>query len=557
MTNKSKELNNKLNHLRELFKQQLPERISHIIETNKALKVEQTNATVLNELHKISHSLAGAGGTFGYHQLSEQSRVLEEYVNNLLFEKKIPGVNDLEIISEMVAELTELANHEPEPNHIESNRLVSVKSDYKMADEDNLIYVIEDDKELALDLAAKLMQFGYKVECYHSATEAVAALKIRIPFAMIIDVILPEGPLAGPGFVTDLEVLRDCLVPLFFMSIRNDWEARLACVRAGSMEYFTKPIDINLLIDKLDLLSDLGHEDPYRVLIVEDVDVLAQHYALVLKGAGHDVTVVTDVRHLLENLTRQKAELILMDLYMPECTGIEAAKMIRQIDDYVDVPIVFLSTESEVGEQLKALKIGGDEFLHKPIRDDHLIAAVSIRARRFRHLRSLMVRDSLTGLINHIALSHELEREISRSTREKGELSFVMLDIDYFKGVNDQYGHQAGDKVLKSLARILIQRLRKSDIIARYGGEEFGLILPGTRAAEAFNIIDQIRQDFSLVNQYSDKGSFNVTFSAGISSCPKYTTVDDIVGAADNSLYQAKRRGRNCVVVDKVLARKN
>ncbi|MBC8211957.1 MAG: diguanylate cyclase [Gammaproteobacteria bacterium] len=540
----------KLQQLKQEFRAQLPERMDKLQTLYQHLVTQPDNPGVLVELHKAAHSLAGAGGSFGYHQLSDQARILEHCLSKLISAPDSADKKDLEVIKQKLHKLVTLSLAEPELESETTKIPLVFDPEYARAEAENLLYIVDDDQFFAHDLATRLTQYGYAVECYYSATEAARAVNRRIPFAMLIDVILPEGDTAGPDLVAKLAALKTYSVPLYFMSVRNDWEARLACVRAGSKEYFTKPVDINKLIDKLDQLRTQSNEDCYRILIVEDVEVLAQHYALVLRSAGHKVSIVTRVRFLFNTLTNEKAELILMDLHMPDCSGIEAAKMIRQIDEYVDVPIVFLSTESEVGEQLKAMKIGGDEFLHKPIRDDHLVAAVEIRAKRFRNLRTLMVRDSLTGLINHIALNHELERELARALREKTEMAFVMLDLDHFKNVNDQYGHQIGDKVLKTLARVLKQRLRKSDIIARYGGEEFGIILPSSPAFEAIKLIEKIRQEFSALEHFHETGSFNVSFSAGIAYSTTYHTLEDIVHAADNGLYQAKAQGRNCVVSD-------
>lgn len=548
MNTQGDDLVDKINRLREVFRSQLPERIDAILSLKIQIDKEPENVTVLRDFHKAIHSLVGAGGTFGYQQLSDQACILEEIINTLIYENKHPTKQDLENISTRITELKDLSISNPDTLFSANESKDIMPSVSTMKIHDNLIYVLDEDRDIADELVEKLNLFSYEVAAFDTVASAQEAINKRRPFVIILDLSMPEGHILKSGLFDNIAVLTESSIPLYFISERTDWEARLVCVRAGSTEYITRPVDFNKLIDKLDVLASSLYEEPCRVLIVEDVEVLAQHYALVLRRAGHEVTAVTDVRHLFESLTRQKADLILMDLYMPDCTGIESAKMIRQIDDYVDVPIVFLSMESEIAEQLKALRIGGDEFLHKPIRDDHLIAAVTIRARRFKHLRSLMTKDSLTGLINHVTLNYELEREISRAIREKSEMAFIMLDIDHFKEVNDQYGHQVGDRVLKSLARSLIQHLRKSDIVARYGGEEFSLILPGTSCKEAFGHIDRIRTEFSKQDQSYDNGSFKVSFSAGISSCPAHTMLEDIVKAADRCLYQAKAQGRNCVV---------
>ncbi|OOY42619.1 hypothetical protein BOV94_05040, partial [Solemya velum gill symbiont] len=299
-----------------------------------------------------------------------------------------------------------------------------------------------------------------------------------------------------------------------------------------------------LLIIRVDQLIGGGS---YNILVVEDTILLAQHYAAVLEAAGMQVEIVSDPMQLLDVLPEFNPDLILMDIYMPGCTGVEASQIIRQHIAYCNLPIVYLSTESALERQLEALRVGGDDFLHKTISDEHLVEAIRIRAKRFRALAMLMNRDGLTGLFNHINLKLLLEREISQTLRRDSPLSFVMLDIDHFKLVNDQYGHPVGDQVIKSLARLLSQRLRSGDIAARYGGEEFAVILPDTPAEAAKTLIDGLRQEFAKVSYVHEDGEFTSTFSAGISTSPPYQEMESLIAAADGALYQAKHNGRNRV----------
>ena len=219
------------------------------------------------------------------------------------------------------------------------------------------------------------------------------------------------------------------------------------------------------------------------------------------------------------------------------------------------IPIVFLSAETDPIKQMAAMSRGGDDFLTKPIEPDHLIAAVTSRAQRSRVLRSLMVRDSLTGLLNHTATKEHLDIEMSRAQRNNTQLSFAMIDIDRFKSVNDTYGHAAGDRVIKSLARLLLQRLRKTDIVGRYGGEEFAAILVDTDGPTAMNVLNEIRAHFAQIRHQGEEKPFSVTFSCGLAASPPWIDADALADAADKALYEAKRSGRNQVVAsEKVVA---
>jgi diguanylate cyclase (GGDEF)-like protein len=235
-------------------------------------------------------------------------------------------------------------------------------------------------------------------------------------------------------------------------------------------------------------------------------------------------------------------------MHMPGCTGLELAAVIRQQEAYVSVPIVYLSAETDVDKQLAAMRQGGDSFLTKPIRPEHLISAVLGRVERLRVLRSFMVRDSLTGLLNRTVLKEPLATEVARAARNGHATSFAMVDIDPFKLVNDTYGHSTGDHVIKSLSRLLQQRLRKTDVVGRYGGEEFAIILPNTTEAQAVKLLDELRVGFSQVRHQSEGREFYVTISAGVATSSNFPVANQLNNAADRALYRAKAQGRNCVI---------
>jgi len=265
--------------------------------------------------------------------------------------------------------------------------------------------------------------------------------------------------------------------------------------------------------------------------------------------------VVSDPQQLLPQLAEFHPDLVLMDMYLPGCSGDELARIIRQMEPFVGLPIVFLSVESDFDRQLSAMGLGGDEFLTKPILPMQLVSVVASRVKHYRRLRALMVQDSLTGLANHSRLQQALETEVARALRQGNPLALAMIDIDHFKQINDRYGHPTGDRVLQGLARFLRQRLRQSDVVARYGGEEFAIVMSNTDAANGHMVIERLRNHFSTLVHEGDKGeSFAVTFSAGIAALPGHATARALLLAADRNLYAAKECGRNCTVLNLVAA---
>ncbi|MNQ75489.1 Response regulator PleD [compost metagenome] len=167
------------------------------------------------------------------------------------------------------------------------------------------------------------------------------------------------------------------------------------------------------------------------------------------------------------------------------------------------------------------------------------------RASRARNLKARMVRDSLTGLYNHTHILQLLDDCSYRARREGKPLSFAMLDIDHFKKVNDSHGHPMGDRVIKSLALFLKQRLRKTDFIGRYGGEEFAIVMPNTDLAAAYKVLDEIRQRFAEIHYPAQSCDLSCTFSAGVVELYEGSDALTMATQADAALYRAKGLGRN------------
>ena len=160
-----------------------------------------------------------------------------------------------------------------------------------------------------------------------------------------------------------------------------------------------------------------------------------------------------------------------------------------------------------------------------------------------------MALDGLTGLLNHTHLKAQLETEVVRAKRLRGKLAFAMIDIDNFHTINAHYGHPAGDRVIQSLASLLQQRLRRTDVVGRYGGEEFAVILGDVDGETAERILNELRENFAQIIHHADGSEFQVTFSCGIGVFPEQDTVSALNMATDKALYTAKQQGRNQVVL--------
>ncbi|MDH0746702.1 PleD family two-component system response regulator [Pseudomonas sp. GD03842] len=409
------------------------------------------------------------------------------------------------------------------------------------------VYVMLQDHERAERLAKQLEFFGLSAQSLDSVEAFNASLSERLPAAIVMDVDF-GGNGAGLQLAARMqEGLEQKLPLLFFSHQETDTPTRLAAVRAGGEEFLTGTLDASSLLEKIEILTRVAQYEPYKVLVIDDSRAQATHTERLLNNAGIVTRTLFDPIKTMSELAEFQPDLIILDMYMPGCTGTELAKVIRHNDRYVSVPIIYLSAEDDLDKQLDAMSEGGDDFLTKPIKPRHLITTVRNRAARARNLKARMVRDSLTGLYNHTHILQLLEDCSFRARRECKPLSFAMLDIDHFKKVNDTHGHPMGDRVIKSLALFLKQRLRKTDYIGRYGGEEFAVVMPDTDLKAAYGVLDEIRRRFAEIHYPAQPADLFCTFSAGVVELGEYDDALMMASHADEALYRAKKAGRNQV----------
>ena len=557
------EILKKLSILRRQYVDSLEVRLINLRDYWENLQLDWDSDT-LEDFHREVHALAGSGATFGFTRLSTEARHLERMLFALIQSRTAPATSiqlqEIELrVKRLFLVIQDIRNNaEAFINALPGDLVVgdnSIGNGYISADnidsrQDEAVLpllLVEDDIHLARHLAEQLETFGYHAIIIENAKDIEDAFIQHNPIALIIDVILPEGQTAGPDAVRSLKQNRASELPIIFMSVRSDIEARLAAVMAGGDAYLTKPVDASLLVEWLDSLTHRIPREAYRILLVDDDRALSEHYALVMEGAGMHVQVCNEPLRVLDMLDEFAPDLVLMDVYMPIYQGNDLARVIRQMDAFMAVPIVYLSTEKSQDIQVQAMVEGGDDFLTKPVNPENLVRVVNYRAMRFRQLRSLMTLDSLTRLLNHSNLKERLKIEINRAQREKIPLAFAMIDVDHFKQVNDTYGHTVGDQVLKTVSRLLRQGVRNTDIIGRYGGEEFALILPHTHLDDAWRLCERLRELCGKISHYSHKGEFNITFSAGVAAYPAIPHSQDLIEVADQALYFSKRNGRNQV----------
>lgn len=542
------------------------------------------------------HRLAGSAATFGFERLGNEARRLEEGVELDLAQRDrnpsqgtLQGFADFlavarQVLGEVPCDLEELEcepeeeaslpARQQEARHADGGigREADGEADGKISDEaddeaaeapaipaetDRVVVLLGAVPGLPEDLAEQMAVFRFALLLVPEIDLLPEVCELRLgnspntyrSMALVAGVDFFAG---DPRCLQILARLRERYgdrIVFSLVGVEDDFASRLRSVRYGASIFLPAPLDVASFVERLDDILRSRSATPYHILIIDDDPEQVSDTALILQEAGMVTSVVTDPSNIFRVLVEYRPELIVMDMYMPQCSGIELTRIIRQNESFVGVPIVYLSVEQDTEKQLEALRSGGDGFFVKPVIPEHFVTAIRLRASRTRAMRFYMERDSLTGLLNHTNLKQNLDQEVQRARRIGLSLSFVMIDLDHFKQVNDRYGHLAGDRVLKNLARLLRERLRRSDTLGRYGGEEFGLVLFDTDASWAETIMEEIRRDFSTLRQSDGTRDFTVTLSCGIADYPRFSSAGALNEAADKALYLAKERGRNRTVI--------
>ena len=541
------QLEHELKRLRADFAEKIPGRVQALVDEWAALQGHGWTRDGARALHRSVHGLVGTAGSMGFTIITKIARRLEHRLVALLETSEAPNEDEAADVSAWLEKISEAATGDALKEVTASSFTIDRRGVGAILEPRNLIVVVKQEGPFSDELALQLEHFGFEIQMYHKVDEVVEDAVGRTPAAVILVLSSTTGELEGTPAA---ERIRNALgddVPVVFFSNRSDIEARLDAVRANCKGYFVKPINYGDVLETLDRLTR-SEPEPYRILIVDDEQDAADFHAAHLEAAGLKTVTVTNPLEVTTQLVEFQPDVILMDVYMPGCSGVELAMVIRQEEAFVGLPIVFLSQETDRMKQIEALGEGGDDFFSKPVPPEELVLVTSARAERGRILRTLMERDGLTSLYSHSRIIEQIESAVLRAERQGGQLAVAMLDIDGFKGVNDTYGHLVGDQVLKALAYLLRQRLRMSDVIGRFGGDEFMILLPDTDGAAAVEKTEDIRRNFAAIDHDTGQGLFSLTVSCGVAEYPTALSCHELIAAADDALYGAKRAGRNRVV---------
>ncbi|GAC22038.1 diguanylate cyclase [Paraglaciecola arctica] len=506
------------------------------------------------------HSLKGSSGTLNFITLSDRLGMIEEEVapcevqtNN--FKNVIPFIdrhmnsmieasrnnpNPLLVLRDIPNSLGEL--REPQKNKEE----ITTQSyrDIKIA--------LIDDNDATLTIHAKLLAgFGFTICQCKSIKQLQEEFKQQTFNLVLIDT--DNSIDQSEEMFAYAAELRYSGIDVFILSSSSSFENRLAAVRSKANEYLLKPVNITTLVSKIRKNFKLDLVRPYRILLLDDQASVSIFYKALLEDEHVEVLAINHAESIMTELDSFHPDVFLLDMHMPNISGLEVARLLRQQSKYDYVPIIFLTADEDINTKLEVLECGADDVIPKNTPPNLIVKQVDSRIQRGQEIRYLASRDSLTGVLNHGQIMDAAAHALRLASRQQKPTVVVMIDLDHFKGVNDKYGHVAGDKVLISLGQLLMQSVRDTDYVGRYGGEEFMVVFSDTDPNIIESKMNDILTAFLQITYTIAEQPFNCSFSAGLASSTHHQKLSELVSSADAALYAAKEAGRSRVCVDALI----
>jgi two-component system, cell cycle response regulator len=448
------------------------------------------------------------------------------------------------------------------------------------------VLVVDDILSNVKLLEAKLSAEYFEVVSAFNGLECLAKMDEALPDIVLLDVMMP----GMDGFEVCRRIKnspKTAHVPVVMVTALDQPSDRVAGLEAGADDFLTKPVDdaalfarvrslvrLKMMTDELRMRETTGQSmglvDPAmtlmdanptgRVLVIEDRPESVAWFASAL-SPGHQVSSVDTFEEALVRVRGGDFDLIVVSLGMRGFDGLRLCSQLRSLPEGRNVPILVVVSDGDRRKLTQALEMGVNDYLTRPVDKNELVARVRTQLRKKRYADRLRhnvqlslemaITDQLTGLHNRRYMSRHLDNLISAAGRSGKPLAFLILDIDYFKAVNDGHGHDIGDEVLKEFANRIAANVRGIDLACRYGGEEFVVVMPETEVSLAFTIAERLRKSIETNPIVISRapGKLNITISIGIAGSEgPADTAEALLHRADQALYSAKRTGRNRVV---------
>jgi diguanylate cyclase (GGDEF)-like protein len=289
----------------------------------------------------------------------------------------------------------------------------------------------------------------------------------------------------------------------------------------------------------------------HDILLIEDNADAREALALLLEHHGYQVRSAENGAAALIEASRQPPDLVITDLAMPVLSGLDLLKQFRKVPMLADIPVIVVSAHHNIEERVEGLDLGADDFLAKPIQVDELLARVRrqlLRGDRQREVARQSMVDGLTGVLNRRGLANLFSRELERVHPDGTSVAVMLIDLNAFKGINDTWGHAAGDTALCAVSQALQDALRANDRVGRIGGDEFAIVLPEVRGDDCAQLAQRVRQISPIVFDLMPGAGLRVGLSLGLSMAARGESFEIVLARADAAMYEDKRRQKLATV---------
>ncbi len=450
------------------------------------------------------------------------------------------------------------------------------------------VLVVDDILSNVKLLEAKLTAEYFEVVTAFSGQEALERIEEHEPDIVLLDVMMP----GMDGFEVCRRIKhnpRTAHVPVVMVTALDQPSDRVMGLEAGADDFLTKPVDdaalfarvrslvrLKKMMDELRMREatgqNMGLVDPAdsliednlsgRILVIEDRPESVAWFRSALSPA-HEISAVDAFEEAVVRVRGGDYDLIVVSLGLRGFDGLRLCSQLRSLPEGRNVPILVVVSDGERRKLNQALEMGVNDYLTRPVDKNELVARVRTQLRKKRYADRLRhnvqlslemaITDQLTGLHNRRYMSRHLDTLIASARKSGKPVAFVIMDIDFFKSVNDTYGHDIGDEVLREFASRISANVRGIDLACRYGGEEFVVVMPDTDVPFACAVAERLRKSVES-NAFAisrDPGTLNITVSIGIAGSEgNNDSAEALLHRADQALYRAKREGRNRVIAD-------
>ncbi|HMK57113.1 MAG TPA: diguanylate cyclase [Dissulfurispiraceae bacterium] len=292
-----------------------------------------------------------------------------------------------------------------------------------------------------------------------------------------------------------------------------------------------------------------------KVLVVTSAHSSAKELCIILESEGHECLIMDNGGQAIDTIYHELPEMVMLDVALSRPPASEILSKLKSAPSTWDIPVLIIASMKSALKIAKCYELGAHDYISKPFFKEEIIARIrniGYVCEKMKEFEKLLVRDYLTGIYNRKFFMERFVEELAWAARYQEPLSFIILDIDHFKKINDTYGHSCGDEVLRQLSKTLTSTLRAHDIVARYGGEEFVVLLSNTGAEESLTVAEKLRITVQESDFFCQENSVKlpVTVSIGVASTDSGFDLnpDNMIVKADHALYEAKAAGRNRVI---------